>query len=152
MKEILGDNLKGFFDTVDSKFNEAEITYAGNRYEVWEVSDDLFKKMCDMSEEEFVKLAGNDAWWRSAEGSVLGIPRARAIVNGKPIVCWDDDYYLPDEYEEEPCKEFDSLTEYLCECVGASTEKNVCACVVDLAKYNNMTMGQLFREYEGKSK
>ena len=56
---------------------------------------------------------------------------------------------MPDEYEEEPIKEFQNLTEYLCDCVGASTEKNVCACAVDLAKYNGMTMAELFAKYEG---
>ena len=49
----------------------------------------------DYSEDEFVKLAGKDAWWRSSTGSVLGVPTSRAIVNGKRLICWDDDYYLP---------------------------------------------------------
>ena len=48
MVEILGKNLKQFFDTIDNPPNDAEITYAGDRYEVWEVSDDLFIKMCDI--------------------------------------------------------------------------------------------------------
>ena len=56
MVEILGNNLKKFFDMIDSTYTEAEITYAGNRYEVWEVSDELFEKMCNMSEEEFVDI------------------------------------------------------------------------------------------------
>ena len=59
--EILGNKLKRFFDIVDNPPNDAKITYAGNKYEVWEVSEDLFNKMCDMSEEEFVKLAGEEA-------------------------------------------------------------------------------------------
>lgn len=72
--EILGNKLKRFFDIVDNPPNDAEITYAGNRYEVWEVSEDLFNKMCGMSEDEFVKLAGEEAWWRQSDGSVLGVP------------------------------------------------------------------------------
>ena len=148
MKEILGDNLKKFFDTVDNPPNDADITYAGRKYEVWKVSDELYEKMCDMSEEEFVELAGEDAWWRSSEGSILGKPITKSIVNGEPFVCWDD-YYLPDEYEEEPCKEFESLSEYLCNEVGASLPRNVCACAMDLAKYNDMTMSELFEKYEG---
>lgn len=141
MKEILGNNLKGFFDVVDSKLNEADITYAGNRYEVWEVSDGLFKKMCNMSEEEFVELAGDGSWWRSAEGSNLGIPDVEFSVNGEKLIGWN--------WKNTFCRNYQSLTEYLCECVGASTEKNVCACAVDLAKYNNITMGALFRKHEG---
>ena len=60
MKEILGNNLKRFFDTIDNPPNDAEIIYAGERYEVWEVSDELYKKMCDMSEEEFVEMAAEE--------------------------------------------------------------------------------------------
>ena len=49
--EILGGNLKKFFDTVDNPPNDAEITYAGNEYEVWEVSDELHKRfeICSVS-------------------------------------------------------------------------------------------------------
>ena len=139
--EILGGNLKKFFDTVDNPPNDAEITYADNEYEVWEVSDELHKKMCDMSEEEFVELAGEDAWWRSCKGSVLGIPDTRFIVNHHYLIGWDRLH----------CKrrKYTNLTEYLCECVGASTGKNVCACAMDLAKYNDMTMAKLFEKYGG---
>lgn len=147
--EILGNNLKRFFDEIDLYEEKAKITYSNRRYEVWEVSESLFKDMCDMKEETFRDIAGDDAWWRSSSGCVLGRPDARAKVNGKFLICWDKDYYLPDEYEEEPIKEFQSLTEYLCDCVGASMEKNVCACAVDFAKYNGMTMAELFAKYEG---
>ena len=40
MIEILGNNLKQFFDIVDNPPNDAEITYAGESYEVWEISDE----------------------------------------------------------------------------------------------------------------
>ena len=82
MVEILGNNLKQFFDIIDNPPQDAEITYAGERYEVWEVSDELHKKMCDMSEEEFVEMAGEDAWWRSSTGSVLGVPDTYFDING----------------------------------------------------------------------
>ena len=130
MVEILGSNLKKFFDVIDNPPNEADITYAGNRYEVWEVSDELFEKMCNMSEEEFVEIAGEDAWWRQSYGSNLGYPEETTIVNGDEI-------------------EYENLSEYLCECIGVSQPRNVCACAMDLAKYNDMTMGELFEEYEG---
>ena len=85
MIEILGGNLKKFFDIVDNPPNDAEITYAGDRYEVWEISDELHKRMCDMSEEEFIELAGEDAWWRSSEGSVLGVPDTKFTINGEDM-------------------------------------------------------------------
>ena len=137
--EILGNNLKKFFDIVDYPPNDAEITYSGNRYEVWEVSNRLHKKMCDMSEDEFVELAGKDAWWRSCDGSTLGVPDTKFEVNGKDLFGWDRYEYGLSSYS--------NLTEYLCNCVGASSEKNVCACAMDLAKYNDMTMAELFEKY-----
>lgn len=161
MKEILGGNLKRFFDTVDNKCNNTDITYAGNRYEVWSVSDKLFQQMCDMTEEDFVKLAGDDAWWRQCDGSVLGVPEATYTIKGHRLLVWEqrdrsewcDGCECDDEESCVECmdysREFQSLSEYLCNEVGVSVEKNVCACAMDLAKYNNMSMGELFKKYEG---
>lgn len=144
MVEILGENLKRFFDVIDNPPNNAEITYAGNKkginYEVWEVTDILFKRMCEMKEEEFVSLAGDDAWWRSSEGSILGYPDMEFIVNNQLLKCWDRGMSSRNE--------FTCLTEYLCDNVGASLPKNVCACAVDLAKYNDMKLSELFKKYE----
>lgn len=142
MKEILGKNLKNFFDNVDNPPNDAEITYASSNYEVWEVSDDLHKKMCNMSEEEFIKLAGEDAWWRSSDGSVLGVPDTEFNINGKDMIGWN----TRGKYEQF---EYDNLLDYLCYGIGASQPQNVCACAIDLAKYNDITMGELFTKYEG---
>ena len=141
MEEILGKALKRFFDVVDSEYNNAEITYAGNRYEVWEVSDELFKQMCDMSEEKFVELAGKDAWWRSSEGSVMDIPDVEFTISGEKMIGWN----TRGEYENF---QYANLSDYLCYGISASQPKNVCACAMDLAKYNNMTMGELFNKYE----
>lgn len=144
MIEILGKNLNQFFDTIDNPPNDADITYAGDKYEVWKVSDELFKKMCDMSEEEFIKLAGEDAWWRQSYGSNLGSPDVKFEVNGKYLVGWDSPIY-----DSKIGYTYEDLSEYLCDCIGVSQPRNVCTCAVDLAKYNNMTMGELFEKYEG---
>ena len=161
MKEILGENLKKFFDNVDKDSKHADITYAGNKYEVWQVSDELFEQMCKMSEEDFYKLAGWRAWWRQSDGSNLGVPYITYFIKGKTIKAWEcrdrsDWCYGCQCDDEESCvecmdysREFSSLLEYLCDEVGASVEKNVCACAMDLAKYNDMTMGELFTKYEG---
>ena len=143
MIEILGNNLKQFFDIVDNPPNDAEITYAGGRYEVWKVSDELFAKMCDMLEEEFVGIAGEDAWWRSSTGSVIGTPDTEFDVNGNNLVAWDSPIY-----ESKKDNKYENLSDYLCNCIGVSQPRNVCACAVDLAKYNDMTMGKLFEKYE----
>ena len=165
MKEILGRNLKKFFDAVAPNFNDADITYAGDIYEVWKVSDELFEKMNSMSEEEFVELAGEDAFWRYSDGSVLGTTDTTVYIKGNEMLGWrnesrdycdDDDYCDPEERCEETCRQcmrdrlaFSSLLEYLCDEVGCSQPKNVCACAIDLAKANNMDMGELFNKYEG---
>lgn len=144
MIEILGNNLKQFFDTIDNPPKNADITYAGKRYEVWKVSDELHKKMCDMSEEEFIELAGEDAWWRHSYGSNLGYPDVEFEINGKNLVGWDSSIY-----DSKIGNKYGNLSDYLCNCIGVSQPRNVCACAVDLAKYNDMTMGELFEKYEG---
>lgn len=145
MKEILGGNLKLFFDLMDKNYNQAEITYTGSRYEVWEVSDELFTKMCGMTEEQFVELAGEDAWWRSSDGSNLWSEDVIELeVNGKEMICWDSPIY-----DSKKGQKYESLSEYLCECIGVSQPKNVCACAMDLARFNDMTMGELFSRFEG---
>lgn len=140
--EILGNNLKRFFEKIDNPPNDAEITYSGKNYEVWEVSETLFENMCGMSEEEFSEIAGENAWWRSSEGSILGIPDTKFIVSGEEMIGWN----TRGEYENF---QYAKLTDYLCYGIGASQPKNVCACVMDLAKYNNMTMAELFEKYGG---
>lgn len=109
-----------------------------------EVSDDLFTKMCNMSEEEFFGIAGEDAWWRSSTGSIIGVPDTEFDVNGNNLVAWDSPIY-----ESKKDNKYENLSDYLCNCIGASQPRNVCACAMDLAKYNDITMGELFEKYEG---
>ena len=144
MVEILGKNLKQFFDIIDNPPSDADITYAGDRYEVWKVSDELFLKMRNMSEEKFVKIAGEDAWWRQSYGSNLGYPDAGFEVNGKNLTGWDSPIY-----DSKIGNKYENLSDYLCNCIGVSQPRNVCACAMNLAKYNDMTMGELFKKYEG---
>lgn len=143
MIEILGNNLKKFFDIIDNPPNDAEITYSGNKYEVWEVSEQLFQRMYNISEEEFVELAGEDAWWKSSTGNILGVPDTEFDVKGNDLVAWDSLIY-----ESKKGNKYENLSDYLCNCIGVSQPKNVCACAMDLAKYNNMTMAELFEKYE----
>lgn len=175
MKEILGNHLMNFFVEMilqnENYSKDLMRTYKGNRYEVHSISDELFHAMCDMSEDKFVELAGEDAWWRSANGSNQSVPNNKYIINGEEIIAWDGyircEYYndycvgcedridgmceASDEDIESCCGErkYDTLSDYLCDEIGASQPKNICALAVDLAKYNGMTMGELFAKYEG---
>ena len=148
MKEILGNKLKRFFDIVDPHYSEAEITYSDyGKYEVWEVSDKLFKKMCNMTEEKFEEIAGEEAWWISSDHSVLGCPDTYFTVNDAELLAWDSPIY-----SSKKGHDYSNLTEYLCDCLGASSSKNVCALATDLALYNNMKMSELFDTYEKHEK
>ena len=145
MKEILGNNLEQFFNSEI----DGNRTYKGNRYEVWEISNEVFDAMCDMSEERFIELAGEDAWWRSAEGSNLGTPDTKVYVNGHEMLGWAGEPWDDEDEDDEFEIYASSLTNYMCDVIGASQPKNVCALAVDLARYNCITMGELFTKYEG---
>lgn len=168
--EILGDNMESMFKDFGISYKK---TYNRKRnpkkkfdphYEVYEISQNDMKRL-----EEVVEWP-DGSWWRWAKGSNMGTPFSFFTVNGKELIAWDgykredlrDDWadepdeekaayhYSLKEYEETryPHK-YDTLTEYMCEELGASIEKNVCALAVDLARANGMTMAQLFKTYEG---
>ncbi len=147
MKEILGNNLEQFFFVLDySKECVVARTYKSDRYEVWSMPDEVFDIISDMSNEKFVKLAGEDAWWRSSNGSVLYLlDKGEVTINDQKMIGW-----IRKPWDEEISNDinYQSLSEYLCEFIGASTPHNVVACVMDLAKFNHLTMGKLLEKYE----
>lgn len=166
MAEILGGGaLYKAFRELDI---DATRTYKGKEkphYQVWELSKDDLKKL------EYAEEWKDEwGWWRYAKGSNMGTPFDFFTVNGKELIAWDgykrEDLIL--EWAEVPFEErvkyhhsireyenqkyprvYDKLTDYMAQELGVSTEKNICACAVDLARANGMTMGQLFKTYEG---
>jgi hypothetical protein len=137
---------------------------------VWEISEDDYEKIGDMTDDEYERVASDDSWWRSSDGSNMGMANEEFIIKGVPIVAWRDEYRVSDyeddwnDMDEEEKSEYENfedfintwfpneyshLMEYFCEELGASTERNVCALATDLAKYNNITMAELFRRYGG---
>lgn len=166
MQEILAENLQALFDNSSLT---GKRTYSGELYEVWEVSDEVYESMCNMNDDEFEKLCP-EGMWRSAIGSNMGSPDVEYKIKGNTIFAWDgnsrSDYNVEckncSDRESGACegteedfnecfgaREYSGLLEYLCNEIGASQPRNVCALAVDLAKYNNMTMGELFTKYEG---
>ena len=166
MQEILAENLQSLFDETSLSGKK---TYCGKLYEVWEVSDEDFQLMCEIDEEEFERLCP-EGMWRSAIGSNMGRPDVEYRIKDNTILAWDGNSRSDNESECAKCldresgacegteedfnecfsaREYSGLLEYLCEEIGASQPRNVCALAVDLAKYNNMTMGELFTKYEG---
>ena len=172
MREIIGENLRKFFKNAKI---QGLITYSGHigywsHFEVWEIQERDYERMCNMTEEEFEQLASKNSWWRCAEGSNMGEVNEEFVINGLPIVAWRDEYRISDykdewnvmdedeqsEYENFEgflntwlIKEYPHLLEYFCHELGASTERNICALATDLAKYNNITMAELFKKYGG---
>lgn len=174
MKEVYGSNLTDFFNNsgiVAGRTYQKENKREG-LLEIWEVTEEGYEKMCNMTEEEFNGYCNNDeSWWRGASGSNMGIPDKEYEINGVKIFAWDgttrEDYhrnYCDKECSDmmigycrgtdkdiEECyheRKYPDLLTYLCDEIGASQPKNVCALATDLAKYNNMTMGKLFTKLQ----
>lgn len=133
MKEILAENLQSLFDNTSLIGVK---TYSGKTYEVWQVPDYTFESMCNMGDEEFEKLCP-EGMWRCSDGSNMGYPHDHLTVNKKKLRCWDE---KENSYRNQKCE---SLLNYLCNNVGASQPKNVCALAVDFAKYNGCNLRQL---------
>lgn len=172
MREIIGENLQTFFDNTGIA---ATKTYSGHigywsHFEVWEMSEEDYDDICIMSDDEYEHFAVDDSWWRGADGSNMDTVNEEFIINDLPITAWrnegrvsdyEDDWNDMDKEEQSEYKNFEDflntwfpkeyshLMEYFCEELGASTERNVCALATDLAKYNNITMAELFRRYGG---
>ena len=170
MIEILaGDGIEHAFDELSIN---AKRTYHGNNnktqcYEVWELSRDEFNKLILLKAEDWQDDYG---WYRYATESIMWDTDAIFTVNNHEMVAWKGGRRLDlydcwcNEPEEEKAAfdysfqeyermympyKFDCLTDYLCTEMGVSTEKNVCALAVDLAKANSMTLAELFKTYEG---
>lgn len=133
--------------------------------QVWELEKSDMQKM-----DEATEWPDHYGWWRYAKGSNMGTACSIFTVNGHELIAWDGTRRedLRDEWDEEPMEEravyhysykeyeescmpheYDSLLTYFHEELGASTERNVCALAVDLARANGMTMAELFEKFEG---
>lgn len=168
--EILGDRMHKVFRECGINYKK---TYSKRcnpkkeydpHYEVYEISPSDMKKLEEIFEMPF------GSWWRYAKGCNLGTPFDFFTINGKELIAWggsrredlrdwwdkesDDEKaaynYSFSAYEKDtmPYK-YETLTEYMCDEIGASTETNVCALAVDLARANGLTMAKLFEIYEG---
>lgn len=143
MREILGQ-LEEYFNKTEPNNEDsyAKCTYKNDTYEVWKVSEDVYEDLGCISEEKWEEKYPN-SWWRYCDGCNLGYPDTKIIINGVKLVGWN-------RLGDEDFLRLESLTSYLHYCIGASQPKNVCAVTKDLAKYNNMTMGELWVKCEPK--
>lgn len=150
MREILG-YLQNYMNR-PSELNEkgtAILEYSNGTYEVWSVSDEIYEDLNSYSDEDWEEKFPED-WWRYCDGCNLGEPDTRIRINGIKLTGWAgrDLDYLEEEIDWEII--YPSLTGYFWECIGTSQPNNICSLSVDLAKYNNMTMGELWEKCEPK--
>lgn len=137
-------------------------------YQVWIVSDDDFKKICAVRNEDWKESWG---WWRHAKGSNLGYVNHDYVINGEKLIAWDGYNRISwleecqndcsdrkrglcdgTERDADQCfgeRAYPDIISYLCNEIGASTETNVCACTIDLAHQNNLTLVEFFKKYLG---
>ena len=156
MQEILimGDVTKDF----KRLGIELRKTYRGADYSVCEVNEEEFKKLYD--EPDGIYGAWENGGWRYAEGSNQCNPDTKVLINSKELIGWYDDSYdfvCEEERQEylesndgviEPAEYKDLLT-YLCDEMGCSQHRNVCALTTHLAKVNDMKLSDLFKKYQG---
>ena len=140
--EILAGN--GFDNAVAALgLTSAMCTYASTKehrlfplvYQVWKISKEDYENLCSVSDSDWEESWG---WWRYADGSNLGAVSHTCIINGSKLKVWNAsrDFYT-------------DIIEYLSEEIGATSESNVCACTVDLATQNGISLSDLFKTYYG---
>lgn len=138
-------------------------------YSVWELSDESFDIISAVEEDEWKDEWG---WWRYADGTnIEESPKLDTNINNKKITVWISQARLADEIDDEledmeddgedyisyneiganilSKKRYESLTEYCLQEWGAGLERNVCAITVGLAKLNDMSLSELWRNYQG---
>lgn len=160
MIEILGAELDKAFEELN--INAKKTYEIQNKpwdycedYQVWELLEEDFDKICKIEDKDWKDEWG---WWRFAEGSNLGYVNARYNINHHYLQAWDgtstqdflkENKHCKPEDRYFPERKYKSLLQYMCNEMGASAERNVCALAVDLAMQNGITMAELFRKYQG---
>ena len=128
-------------------------------YQVWLLSKEDFDNICAIDDDDW---KDNWGWWRHADGSNLGTVDCLYVINGEELMAWDglqrrewckdcSDCPGTEEYKNEcfHSHRYPDIINYLCNEIGASTERNVCACTIDLARQNNLTLAEFFKKYLG---
>lgn len=142
MKEILT------MGNITEDFNRLGIivrqTYKGEDYGVCEVTEKEFKILCNEADTD---KAWEHAGWNYSEGSNQGEPTIALLINHHNLICWYES--IDTEDEETYIPQYVSLLEYLCDAMGCSQPRNVCALTKDLAKYNGIKLSELFKIYQG---
>jgi hypothetical protein len=119
--------------------------------DIYEMKNQYCTKEDAITYKTEIEAYPDNAWdecaWQYAIGSNMGGVYKRYKINNHYVIAWDGtrrEYGRNNDY-----REYDHLLQYFCDEIGASTEKNVCALAIDLARQNGMTMAELFKKYQG---
>ena len=108
--------------------------------EVWEISVDDFKMLCDYPDEKWKEEWG---WWRQGYCVYHNNIYNEYTVNGKMMYG-----YEPAEYEDYEQILYDSFYNYLRYVHNLSTFYNFCYFAISLADDNNMKVSDFLKEYQ----
>lgn len=129
------------------------------RISVWECSPEELAALSAEPDTEEVETYWWDAQacWRYATGANIGMCNGPVWINGQELIGGYSEaraeYDAEDAAEAMECgddppapsvPEFDTLLEYFCDEIGASSERNVAAVAAEMARENRITMGELF--------
>lgn len=166
-KEILDFAKEEGFKTIRMTFEDKNPERDREYFNVFEISEEEFKKMCNYEDENGVHIIGEEhpiwkshwGWWRHATGCSLDsrfTPTFTGKINGNVLKLWYNDnqmyHDIGKDYTEKDCNrwvlkhsEYDNLFSYCLKMWYCSTERNVTAIAVGLAKLNNMSLTDLFK-------
>lgn len=172
-KEILNFAKEEGFKTIRMTFEDNNPKRNREYFNVFEISEEEFSEMCNYEdgnsihvvEEECPVWKDSWGWWRYSKGCNLENKEPTMIgkINNNVLTIWynenkmHDDvecYYVgeSDEVNEEyydgwklDHSEYLDLFNYCIEMWGCSTERNVTAIAIGLAKLNNMSLADLFK-------
>lgn len=149
----------GLTSAVCAYHYQPQPTHWREEYQVWLLSKEDFDNICAIDNDDWKDDWG---WWRHAYGSNLGTVDCAYVINGEKLMAWDGlqrKEWCRDcsdcagtEKDKDECfhdHQYPDILIYLCDEIGASTERNVCACTIDLAWQNNLTLAELFKRYLG---
>lgn len=119
-------------------------------YQVWLLSKEDFDNLCSVDDNDWKEDWG---WWRSSGGSTMGVPDSEFTVNGEKLLAWNGNQTcagkISDQDECYGAREYEDILAYINKETGLSTETNICALCIDLARHNNLTLSELFKKYLG---
>ena len=149
MVEILGNNLSVAIQELNVM---AKRTFNSDEYEVWEMEEIERLKLNATTEEEWKE---NYGWFRYGDGANV-TPCKTVKINGIEVIGYENERFK-EAFEDEGFEGYEEfvhsyrgLTQHFEETCGATTCENVTAVSIEMARHNDMTLGELFGKLYNK--